>query len=198
EIMTVHGRHSCAVYGVDPANAGHTKLSEKAVLWVTDTLTANGNVNDPTLPQIQQMEAAFAAAKDFVTLKSSAAAASADAAKVSAANSAQSAGNAATQANAASLSRDVTDTNAATVGAKLTEATQAAIVAAAERTAADEAAKRAESAAASFPMRYYRGTIAEMELITSAKQGDLCYVTDYAAHESTLYTYDTADIDADA
>ena len=102
-----------------------------------------------------------------------------------------------TQANAASLNKDVTDVNAVKTDSAAVQAASSAATASAERNAAEQAAQRAEAAATGFPMRYYRNSVAAMEEITTAKQGDLCYVTDYVNKSSDLYVYDTTDMDSD-
>lgn len=49
-----------------------------------------------------------------------------------------------------------------------------------------------------LPTRYFKKSVAEMEAITGAKNGDVCYITNFTDGETAQYIYDTMDIDGDS
>lgn len=101
------------------------------------------------------------------------------------------------QSQLAANNKTATDQNKSATDQAVIDAQQYAVLASGLASDAEQAAKRAESAAAEMPMRYYRPTEESMETITGAKQGDLCYVTDYDAGKTKLFVYDTVDMDED-
>lgn len=48
-----------------------------------------------------------------------------------------------------------------------------------------------------LPTRYFKKSVAEMEAIIGAKNGDVCYITNFTDGETAQYIYDTMDIDGD-
>ncbi|MDF2568219.1 MAG: hypothetical protein K0R90_1675 [Oscillospiraceae bacterium] len=108
-----------------------------------------------------------------------------------------SASTAISNAQSASLNKDATDTNKEISLQYSIDSQQYALTASEQAVLAEHYAQQAQSIISSIPMRYYRPSVAQMEAITTAKQGDLCYIVNFSSPSTKLYVYDTTDMDAD-
>ena len=77
-------------------------------------------------------------------------------------------------------------------------AEQAKTEAQAAKAETDRNRQIVEQYVTNLPTRYFKKSVAEMEAITGAKNGDVCYITNFTDGETAQYIYDTMDIDGDS